>query len=264
MESDFSRPQHCDFLDGQVVAYTHRAPRKETVNEDALALIPVNESSGIMVVCDGVGGLPAGQLAARTVIESLQHHLAAIHGDQMRLRDAILDALDEANRTILSQGNGNATTTVIAEVRGCKLRCYHVGDSAALLCGQRGRLKYQSIVHSPVGYGIESGLLDEQAALSSEDRNIVSNVVGARDMRIEIGPVITISPRDTLLLGSDGLFDNFYSEELIDHIRCGELQHQASGLLEVCQQRMHSDQPHSHADDLTFVMFRRGAVPRRQ
>ena len=63
---------------------------------------------------------------------------------------------------------------------------------------------------------VESGMLDEDEAVHHEERHLISNVVGADDMRIEIGLSINMAAKDTLLLASDGLFDNLYLNEIIE------------------------------------------------
>ena len=53
--------------------------------------------------------------------------------------------------------------------------------------------------------------------------NQVSNVLGASDMRIEVGSQRRIAPRDTLLIASDGLSDNLHTEEIVALLRTGPL-----------------------------------------
>jgi serine/threonine protein phosphatase PrpC len=91
-----------------------------------------------------------------------------------------------------------------------------------------------------------------------EERHIVSNVVGASDMSISIGTSLQLATRDTLLLASDGLFDNLYMEEIVEIIRKGSLTNAAEQLVSLCRQRMQHPQPAlpSHADDLSFILYR--------
>jgi serine/threonine protein phosphatase PrpC len=107
----------------------------------------------------------------------VEAHLRRIRGRDS-VRTAILDALDEANRAIISLGIGAGTTVAIAEIEEDRIRGYHVGDSAILAVGQRGRVKLRTLCHAPTAYAVESGLLDEAEALHHADRHLVSNVVG--------------------------------------------------------------------------------------
>jgi serine/threonine protein phosphatase PrpC len=138
------------------------------------------------------------------------------------------------------------------------MRSYHAGDSIIMLVGQRGKLKFQSVSHSPVGYAVEAGLLDETEAVHHEQRNIVSNVLGTPEMRVEVGPAIQLSPRDTLLLASDGLSDNLYVDEIVERIRSGPIAPAADALVRKGRERMenpHLDRP-CHPDDLSVILYR--------
>ncbi|MGD8408510.1 MAG: protein phosphatase 2C domain-containing protein, partial [Thiohalophilus sp.] len=159
---------------------------------------------------------------------------------------------------ILDTGTGAATTLAVVEIQNNKLRPYHVGDSMIVVTGQRGRQKLFTVSHSPVGYAVEAGLLNEEEAISHEERHLVLNVVGAEDMNISLGSLVTLAPRDTVLLASDGLFDNLYSEEIIGLIRKGPLLDAAQGLIDIARQRMAGvdDQQPCHPDDLSFILYR--------
>ena len=50
---------------GSLVAYTCRAPDKETENEDTIAAIPYGPDAAVLVVADGAGGLPGGRRASQ-------------------------------------------------------------------------------------------------------------------------------------------------------------------------------------------------------
>jgi serine/threonine protein phosphatase PrpC len=83
-------------------------------------------------------------------------------------------------------------------------------------------------------------------------------MVGAPDMRIEVGPVAELRPRDTLLLASDGLFDNLHQDEIIERIRKGALTDALRRLTKDAQARMAApDEAHpSKPDDLTVLLYR--------
>ncbi len=133
-----------------------------------------------------------------------------------------------------------------------------MGDSGILITGGRGKVKLQTMSHSPVGYGVEAGLIDDSQALHHEDRHIVSNVIGAEDMRIDIGTPRKFCARDTVLIASDGVFDNFYLHELVECIRKGPLAETATALRDALRQRMVGDLKGlpSKPDDTTFIIFR--------
>ena len=263
LNQDLAEPVLYEFLWGCAVLFSTRAPDKQGSNEDSAALINRDDGSGVIIVADGLGGVAGGDDASRTVVKILADQIR-IADPVVALREVILNGIDAANRALLDRGLGNATTLAIAEVNSHYIRTYHVGDAVVLLTGQRGKLKLQTMSHSPTGYAIESGLIDENEAMGHEARHLVSNVVGSPEMRVEMGPDVAMAARDTVIVSSDGLFDNLFIEEIIELIRKGPLIHAARQLCERASGRMRiqGNEP-SHPDDMTFVLFRRTAMERR-
>lgn len=251
---------HMDRLaGGEVAAYCRRSPEKETDNEDTLALIPLGPESAVLAVADGAGGLPAGRRASQTAIRTLIDSLRASRAPTMMMRTAILDAMEEANAAVMALGNGSATTLTIVSVEGRLVRPYHVGDSAALVTGQRGLLKMQTIAHTPVAFAVEAGFLDEVEALYHAERNLVFNFLGTADMRIEVGAELELAPRDTVLLASDGLTDNLHLTEIVEIARKGNVESAIARLAGDARQRMVTPEAPtpSKPDDLSIILFRK-------
>ncbi|MGB5398238.1 MAG: protein phosphatase 2C domain-containing protein [Gammaproteobacteria bacterium] len=251
---DLLQPVMHSFAFGSACVFTVRAANKESQNEDSIALIPFDDRRGILVVADGVGGHAKGGDASKIAVTALRDAIAEFGETNGDLRDAILRGIDNANQEILAMQSGSATTIVITEIIGDQARSYHAGDSVSLITGQRGKLKYQTISHSPVGYAVESGMIDEVEAMSSDERHLVSNIMGCSDMRIEIGPQLTLATHDTVLLGSDGVTDNLMIEDIVQTIRKGKLIDAGNRLMHDCLEKMQT--PDGHIDDLSVVLFR--------
>ena len=251
---EFLQPEEQTLPIGKVCAFTAKANNKPGPNEDSLALITVSEGQGVLAVADGLGGHAQGATASRIAVESVCEAVGNDDQDVQSLRELILNGIDLANSRILALESGAATTMVIVEVTGRLVRSYQVGDSFALVMGQRGRVKYQTMSHSPVGYALEAGLLSEEEALQADDRHIVSNVVGCTDMRVDIGPVIELASKDTLVLASDGLTDNIAVSDIVEQARKGKIVDAGTGLLESVLGCMAT--PSGSVDDVTTVLFR--------
>jgi serine/threonine protein phosphatase PrpC len=263
-EGDGDRGDHV-FRQGEVCVRSLRSPDKTTPNEDAAAVMRIGTDALVLAVADGVGGNPAGREASNTAVRTLCRTLARLPADTPQLRPAILDAVEEANREVLALTRGAATTLVIAQLEGRRLRSYHVGDSELVVVGQRGLVKQRVVPHSPTGFAVEAGLLDEDEAVQHDQRHVLFNVIGSPDMRVEVGPALQLAVRDTVLLASDGLFDNLFIDEIVDTIRKGPLTAAADRLVERARLRMQggaAQQP-CKPDDLTVVLFRPPAPRRR-
>jgi serine/threonine protein phosphatase PrpC len=259
---------HHDLLQtnlGQVAVSTIADLEKAGRNEDSAAVVPINEDFLVLIVADGVGGMAGARRASNLTVETIASAVKKVDEKTGgKLRTAILDGIEAANEAVLGLGTGSASTLALAEIGPDYIRTYHVGDSILLLCGQRGRLKMQTTPHSPVGFAMEAGLIDETEALNHAELNLIYNVIGSNDMRIEIGSELPFSPRDTLLIASDGLTDNVMQDEIVDMIRKGPIDAAINKLTGLAQARMKAEkagQP-SKPDDFTAVLFRPKPQPR--
>ncbi len=244
---------------GSAIALTRRDPEKTTDNEDTVAVIPYGPGAAILVVADGAGGLPAGKRASLTAVTTLAASLQAAMDKTMLLRTAILNGIEAANEAVMALGNGSATTMTVMTIEGLIARSYQIGDSEGLVVGQRGAVKLQTTAHSPTGFAVEAGFLDQRDALHHEERHLVSNFLGTPDMRIDVGAGIELRPRDTVVVATDGLTDNVHHEEIIEHVRKGPLLASAMAVADLAGRRMAGDgagEP-SKPDDLSLILFRK-------
>ena len=170
----------------------------------------------------------------------------------------MLDGIEAGNRSVLGLKRGAGTTLALAIVDKACVQPLHVGDSGILVITQRGRIKHRTMPHGPVGDAVRAGILDEEDAPWHEESHVVSNLVGGADMWVELGPKIPLGRRDTIVVGSDGLFGNLSAEEIAAQVRTGDLSAVADALANACALRMQegsADRPPA-PDDLSFVLFR--------
>ncbi len=244
---------------GSLVAYTRQSPDKDTENEDTVALIPWGPDAAVLVIADGAGGLPAGKRASLTAVKTLARSLQISLEKTTLLRTAVLNGIEAANDAVREFANGSATTLTIMTIEGRLARSYQIGDSEALVVGQRGLIKLQTTAHSPTGFAVEAGFLDHREALHHADRHLVSNFIGMADMSIDVGTGVELSPRDTVILVSDGVTDNVHIDELVEMVRKGPLGAASDRVVETASERMATEkrgQP-SKPDDLSLIVFRK-------
>jgi serine/threonine protein phosphatase PrpC len=252
------------FCGGQFAFFSQRCPTRTTApNEDSACFVQVASKAGVLAVADGVGGAAAGNRASHCIAEHLtaacSNALLTDKHDRRGLRAEILDAIEAGNQEILKWGIGAGSTLTAVEFIDGWIRAYHVGDSGAMLISNRGKIKFATVGHAPIAQALEIGLIDEQEALTHEDRNLITNCLGSDTMKIEIGPSIQMAARDTLLIASDGLLDNLTAEEIAQLVRKGEIAIQTQRLAEMALERMANDDHESNPskpDDLTLLCFR--------
>jgi serine/threonine protein phosphatase PrpC len=248
---------------GTLVAFTNRSPDKDTENEDTVGVIPWGPDAAVLVVADGAGGLPAGKRASLTAVTALSESLQVALEKTTLLRTAVLNGIEAANQAVRDLGNGSGTTLTVVTIEGRLARSYQIGDSEAIVVGQRGRVKLQTTAHSPTGFAVEAGFLDQREALHHAERHLVSNFIGTADMRIDVGAGVELDARDTVIVASDGLTDNVHHDEILELARKGPLERAADRVIDQAMQRMRDEkagQP-SKPDDLSLILFRK--PPRR-
>ena len=243
---------------GEAEGVSVTCPGKETGNEDAGMVVSVGGGGVVLAVADGAGGMPGGAEASRAALGALAGVVMGCGGDMDSLTAGVLRGFDEANGAVMGMRIGAGTTLAVVVVCGGVARAFHAGDSMVVITGQRGRVKERLIAHSPTGYGVESGLMTEDEALAHEERSLVLNLVGFDEMRVEVGPPVTLGARDTVLVASDGLSDNLTESEIVDAVRAGGMGGCLARLEAMAGGRMADGT--GHADDLTMVMYRPSVV----
>ena len=188
-------------------------------NED---LVYSDESRGIFIVIDGMGGQAAGEEAARIALDRLRRRLERQTGTvEERIREAIAlanNAVFEAAQS-RPEWRGMACVLTLAVVENGKATIGHVGDSR-LYKIHRGAMRKLTHDHSPVGEREDSGELNEDQAMHHPRRNEVYRDVGSapRDPHdpqfIEIIET-AFEPDAALLLASDGLTDYVPSARIL-------------------------------------------------
>jgi serine/threonine protein phosphatase PrpC len=258
-------PEVFELAGGRAAVISCRRPEKTSANQDAAAVISAGEGTAVLVVADGCGGMASGEQAARIAVESLASHIAAMPATEgQTLRAAILDGVEAANRQILDLKTGAGATLAVVQLENGEVRPYHVGDSQILLVGGRGKVKLLTTSHSPVGYAVEAGMLEEHEAIDHEERHLVSNYLGSEGMHVEVGSARKLSSRDGLLVASDGVLDNLMLDEITAILKSGTAEKAAVKIAAIASERMRNAQdskPHK-PDDLTLIVYsQRGMRP---
>ena len=258
VDQRLERPWMGRFSEGAVGVVTRPSPLRRGANQDEACVHYVEPGAFVFAIADGLGGGPDGDIAARVALEALTRQVQQAVPGEATLRSHIIDGIEAANRAVQRLESQAATTLVVVEVCRGEMRSYHVGDSVALLANRQGRVKFETLSHSPVAYGVEAGMIEREDAMHHSERHLVFNVVGTDEMRIEVGPRVPLAHRDTVILASDGVLDNLRLEELAELASRGRLEAAVQSSADAASRRManpEADEP-SKPDDLTLVLFR--------
>ncbi len=190
--------------------------RVRDLNEDVYLL---RADRGLFVVCDGMGGAPAGevasQLAADAILEELNRpdtgESVSQSSDEGYLRQTcrLAEAVRRSNQCIYDRAQrdpqqaGMGATVVGAWITDHIASVVHVGDSRAYLWHEH-RLERLTRDHSLVESDAGADLLDRNEALQAAS-NVLVRALG-REPDVEVDRTeVPMRPGDYLLLCSDGL-----------------------------------------------------------
>ena len=200
-------------------------------NQDTFRVVPLSGGKLILcVVCDGMGGAKAGnvasELAVETFIQTLSDQPMTLLDDEL-VGDALTDALMAANRVVYETAKtslnykGMGTTLVGAVVRRGKAHIINVGDSRAYLISKDGMLQVTRD-HTLVEDLLIRGDITKKEAQNHPNRNLLTRVVGtearvARDLF-----EVALESGDRLLFCSDGLTNLVSDAEILQEINSYE------------------------------------------
>lgn len=258
LREEMAAPERLPAGGGNTALFTTPRQPGASVNEDAAAVAPVGTDHAVLLLADGMGGAAAGDRASGITIQRTVGHLADAAPEERAIRNAVLDGIEDANREIRDMDVGAGTTILAAAVSGPHIRCYHAGDSMALIVDDLGHVRWKTMPHSPTGYAIESGLMDEAFAMRSQARHLLANAVGKAEMHVEVGAPVLLRPGETLIMASDGLFDNLHLREIGERVGGLELEHAVRELSDTALARMADPKGTSPSkpDDLTILVYR--------
>lgn len=203
-------PELSRLLKGSSMKIRHEALSnpglKRENNQDYLGIRESRpgENKGILlVVCDGMGGHTAGEVASRLGVETIVEAYFATDGDDPVT--SMEQAFIEANRRIYHHGRGTmGTTGVTALLIANKVFVANVGDSRAYLI-REGAIQQISTDHSFVAEQVAAGLLTPEEARVSSYRNMITRALGHQnEVQVDIF-ALPVRQGDVVVLSTDGL-----------------------------------------------------------
>lgn len=177
----------------------------------------VKKKGPLYVLCDGMGGHAAGEVASQLAVQTIldDYYAASEMDPEMSLRQAIR----RANARIFAEAaekperQGMGTTVVGVAVQGDEFTVAHVGDSRVYLL-RDGQLQQLTRDHSWVQEQMDLNMIDPAQARSHPMRNLISRALGAgSDVEVDTSHQ-HLQVGDVLLLCSDGLTGPLTDEQI--------------------------------------------------
>jgi len=232
-------------------------------NEDTFL---VDEELGLYMVCDGMGGHAAGDVASRTTAETVRDYLherrdmlTAVAEGKVSPEEAatlLRQAIQTASAAIHQLGKtdkskrGMGTTCVASLILGGKCIMGNVGDSRLYLC-RAGQVYQLSEDHTFVQEAIRRGMLTPEQAENNPHQNLVTRAVGPNPSVLVDTLVFDLLAGDSLLICSDGLHGY-----VKDHAEISAMLRRPEELSVICNAFVDTANQRGGGDNITSLVVR--------
>lgn len=244
--------------------------RVRTNNEDNFFADP---NLGLFIVCDGMGGHSAGEVASKTACEVIQREIAAAgkirdkflqsgkSGDVKTVAKMVEAAIHTACKEVYKKASRNpelagmgTTCTVVFMAGHNKGILGHVGDSRLYVVRQN-MVHQLSDDHTYVNELVKRGALSREQARNHPQGNVLSRALGVQPTVPVDTMIFDIDPGDTYLMCSDGLY-NYYADpnEITKVIANDDIDGGLNSLIDRAMDR-------GGHDNLTGIVMRVGGTP---
>ena len=195
-------------------------------NQDAFFAGELVPSGALAIVCDGMGGANAGNVASETAIKLISDYILRSYRsgmDNFELEKMVKNAMTSANIEIYEKAqkdislSGMGTTAIVTLVIGNEAVIAHVGDSRVYLINDDIQQLTQD--HSIVQSLVESGKISPEAAKVHPRKNIITRALGVEEKLLIDTMSITLGENDILLMCTDGLSSFVDSPKILEVVK---------------------------------------------
>lgn len=242
--------------------------KRRTNNEDAFI---IDEHLGFAIVCDGMGGHAAGEIASeqasKSVYTFLHKHQQAIFDlkqhetdeNYRKIERLVVDSIQYACQRVyeLAESNnqykGMGTTLTMLMVIGNKAIFGHVGDSRLYLL-RDNRLHQLSEDHTYVNELVKRGIFTPEEARNNAHAHAITRAIGMDRYINADAEVFTLLPNDTFLLSSDGFHDYISNNAILEALLDEPLETLPENLVKFANRK-------GGKDNITCVIVHPDSVP---
>lgn len=214
--------------------------------------------AALLVICDGMGGAQAGNIASSLALEKFMESVRAeikLDMSDTYIEDMLRVAAQYANRCVHELSidqpalRGMGTTLVAALVQNNRAVIINIGDSRAYILRENA-LEQLTEDHSFVQEMVRKGQLTPEQARMHPHKNLITRAVGADAFADSDLFRCSITHADTLLLCSDGLTGMVDDPEIVQIIE------NAPTLQQAAHELIHRACENGGLDNITVILFR--------
>lgn len=181
----------------------------------------MTDSDRLFILCDGMGGHDAGEVASQTVCEAMSRYILDDGHDadgvftEEDLKGAIAAAYDELDKKDNGAEKKMGTTMTLLKLHQSGATVAHMGDSRVyhIRPGKTGgetRILFQTEDHSLVNELVKIGELTREEARKSNQKNVITRAMQpniGRRSKADVRLVTDIKPGDYFYMCSDGMLE---------------------------------------------------------
>jgi protein phosphatase len=193
-------------------------------NEDCIGqgpadnIEPGHHKGRLFVVCDGVGGSGAGDVASKEAVKVV---LEEYYTGRRKPDRALLDAISTANLRVydisMKADRMRMETTIAAlAIVGHKVFVANIGDTRAYRVRNKTQIEMLSTDHSEVAEMVKMRILRPENARNHPRRHIITRSMGSFPMITPAMRTDQVIPGDTFVLCTDGLWEPVLDEEIAE------------------------------------------------
>lgn len=230
---------------------------KRSSNQDAYITGKLDKDVYFAIVCDGMGGAAAGNIASRVAVEKISDYIIRsyrIGQDSYETEKILKNAITSVNMQIYDMAirqeelSGMGTTVVAVIVMGNTAVLAHVGDSRVYKINKE--MIQLTKDHSVVQTLLETGEITEEDAKTHPKKNVITRALGVEENVIVDSMQLEIEQDDILLMCTDGLTSYSDENDILKLIEKSERESAVDKLIELAKNG-------GGGDNITIVLLYR-------
>ncbi|MDU1831728.1 MAG: Stp1/IreP family PP2C-type Ser/Thr phosphatase [Finegoldia sp.] len=213
----------------------------------------ITDDFSLLVVCDGMGGHKAGEVASKKAVETVINYVKE-NENEKDYKKMLIKAITLANEEVYKDSENNTehrnmgTTIVACLIHGENAIVANVGDSRLYLY-RNEELEQITVDHSLVNDLLSSGTITEEEAIDFSQKNVITRSLGIQDtVDVDIFDIKLIKD-DLILMCTDGLTSQLEKEEIIEIIK------EESNLDDIIKKLINEANDFEGIDNVTITLY---------
>lgn len=212
------------------------------INQDYVRYYQKDENESLIVLCDGMGGHNAGEIASQMTVDYIidEYMHLSLFEDFNQIENWMKQIVLDVNNVIYNKSQssieyeGMGTTVVVALVKNNQIYISHVGDSRAYIFDEN-KLYQLTKDDTLVNVLVDSGAISSDAAQFHPQKNILLQAVGVNE-ELKVSFLVKEVNQGLIMICTDGLYNSLLDSQIIEVLQKDiSLQDKGNDLVEIAK-----------------------------